>query len=254
MKLRATLVDDECPACKELNNLLEPFENVKIVGEAVNNIKAPESNSNLDPSVIFLDIAMSSLNGIDLAYLLREKSDSLSIIFTTVDEEYAFVFALTALDCLPKPIHPKRLEEALMKVRQIKSNLTGQKSNILPPKNEIIPPSPNPLEVVPVELRGKIILLNHDEIIYIYTDKDKVYIKTHKESYLTRFTLRELELRLDTTLFFRSHRCYLVNIKRMRELIPYFNGTYTIVVDDHERSEIPMSRTKSRILKEMLGL
>lgn len=110
------------------------------------------------------------------------------------------------------------------------------------------------VEVVPVEQNGKIVLLHQDEIFFIYTDKDKVLIKTQKDSYLTRFTLRELELRLNSTHFFRSHRCYIVNIQHMRELSPYFNGAYTIVVDDDERSEIPVSRTKSRILKEMLGL
>ncbi|HBW35076.1 LytTR family DNA-binding domain-containing protein [Desulfosporosinus sp. BICA1-9] len=221
MKLRAILVDDECSDSQELRNLLQPFENVQVVSKAANALEARELILNLDDST-----------------------------YNTAHEEYAF--ALNALEHLLKPIHPKRLEEALLKVRQLKGNLTGPKSNPPPIKRETIPPKP--LEVVPVELRGKIILLHQDEIIYVYTDKDKVYIKSLKESYLTRFTLRELELRLNSTLFFRSHRCYLVNIQRMRELIPYFNGTYTIVVDDLERSEIPMSRTKSRILKEMLGL
>lgn len=253
MKLRSLLVDDESPAREELRYLLQPFEDVQVVGEATNALEALELICNLDYSVIFLDIVMPGLNWIDLAQLLREKSNSPAIIFTTTNEEYAFAFAVNGLDYLLKPIHPKRLEEALIKVRLLKGTLTAPKSIPLPPaKREAI--TPKPLEVIPVEQRGKIILLHQDDIIFIYTDKDNVYIKTQKDSYLTRFTLRELELRLNTTLFFRSHRCYLVNIKRMRELIPYFNGTYTIVVDDHERSEIPVSRTKSRILKEMLGL
>lgn len=221
MKLRAILVDDECSDSQELRNLLQPFENVQVISKATNALEARELIVNLDDST-----------------------------YNTAHEEYTF--ALNTLEHLLKPIHSIRLEEALLKVRQLKSNLTGPKSTTPPVKRETIPPKP--LEVVPVELRGKIILLHQDEIIYVYTDKDKVYIKSLKESYLTRFTLRELELRLNSTLFFRSHRCYLVNIQRMRELIPYFNGTYTIVVDDLERSEIPMSRTKSRILKEMLGL
>jgi two-component system LytT family response regulator len=255
LKLRALLVDDEYPARKELRYLLQLFEDVQVVGEASNALEALKLICNLDYSVIFLDIVMPGLNGIDLAHLLRGKLDSPAIIFTTAHEEYALAFAVNALDYLLKPIHPKRLEEALMKVRQFKGSLTAPKSNPLPlVKSEVITPPPKPLEVVPVEQRGKILLLHQDEIIFIYTDKDKVYIKTQKDSYLTSFTLRELELRLNSTLFFRSHRCYLVNIQRMRELIPYFNGTYTIVVDDHERSEIPMSRAKSRILKEMLGL
>ena len=256
MKLRALLVDDESPARKELRYLLQPFDDVQVVGEAANALEAMELINNLDYSVIFLDIDMPGINGIDLAKQLREKKDPPAIIFTTAHEEYAFAaFALNALDYLLKPIHTKRLEEAIFKVRQLKVNLTTAKINPQPlTKNEAIAPPPKPLEVVPVEQRGKTILLRQDEIIFIYTDKDNVYVKTQKDSYLTRFTLRDLELRLNTSLFFRSHRCYLVNIQRMRELIPYFNGTYTVVVDDHERSEIPVSRTQSRKLKEILGL
>lgn len=254
MKLRALLVDDECSARKELRYLLQRFEDVQVVGEAANALEALELISNLDDLVIFLNIAMPDLNGIDLAHRLQEKLDSPTIIFITAHKEYAFAFAVNALDYLYKPIQPKLLEEALMKVRQIKAGITAPMSNPQPPKNEAITPPPKPLEVVPVEQGGKILLLHQDEIVFIYTDKDKVYIKTQKDSYLTHFTLRELELRLNSALFFRSHRCYLVNIQRMRELIPYVNGTYSIVVDDHERSEILVSRAKSRILKELLGL
>ncbi len=256
MKLRALLVDDESPARKELRYLLQPFDDIQVVGEAANALEAMELINNLDYSVIFLDIDMPGLNGIDVAKLLREKTDPPAIIFTTAHEEYAFAaFAVNALDYLLKPIHTKRLEEAIIKVRQLKLNLTSAKINPpAPTKSETAAAPLKPLEVVPVEQRGKTILLRQDEIIFIYTDKDNVYVKTQKDSYLTRFTLRDLELRLNTNLFFRSHRCYLVNIQRMRELIPYFNGTYTVVVDDHERSEIPVSRTQSRKLKEILGL
>lgn len=255
MKLRALLIDDERTAREELRYLLQPFEDVEVVGEATNALEALELICNQDYSVIFLGLIMPSLNWIDLAYLSRKKPNSPAIIFTTANAEYGFAFAVNALDYLLKPIHPKRLEEALTKVRQLNGILPVPKSNPLPPvRNEVIEPSPMRLEVVAVEQRGKIILLHQNDIIFIYTNKGNVYIKTQKDSYLTLFTLQELELRLSSTLFFRSHRCYIVNVSRMRELIPYFNGTYTIVVDDHEGSQIPMSRTKSRILKEMLGL
>lgn len=254
MKLRALLVDDESPARKELRYLLQPFEDIQVVGEAANALEALELIKSVDYSVIFLDIDMPGLNGIDLAGQLREKDDPPAIIFITAHEEYAFAaFSVNALDYLLKPIHPKRLEEAIAKVRQLKGAANPAKKAAAPAKGDQ-PTLPKPLEVIPVEQRGKTILLRQDEIIYIYTDKDNVYVKTQKDSYLTRFTLRDLELRLNSNLFFRSHRCYLVNIQRMRELIPYFNGTYTVVVDDHERSEIPVSRTQSRKLKEILGL
>lgn len=255
MKLRVLLIDDERTAREELRYLLQPFEDVEIVDEATNALEALELICNHDYSVIFLGLIMPSLNGIDLAYLSQKKPNSPPIIFTTANAEYGFAFAVNALDFLHKPIQLKRLEEALTKVRQLNGIPAELKSNPLPPvNNEVIEYSPMRLEVIPVEQRGKIILLHQNDIIFIYTNKDNVYIKTQKDSYLTHFTLRELELRLSSTVFFRSHRCYLVNVSRIQEIVPYFNGTYTIVVDDPEGSQIPMSRTKSRIFKNMLGL
>lgn len=256
MVLRALLVDDEYSARKELRFLLQPFDDIKVVGESANALEALELINNLDYSIIFLDIDIPGLNGIDLAMQLQEKDNPPSVIFTTAHEEYACAaFRVNALDYLLKPIDSKRLEQAIIKVRKFRGIPAQAKTNLkTTAKSKITDITAKPLEVVPVEVRGKTILLRHDEIVYIYTDKDNVYVKTHKESYLTRFTLRDLELRFNSNNFFRSHRCYLVNMQRMRELIPYFNGTYAVVVDDHERSEIPVSRTQSRKLKGILGL
>jgi len=266
LKLRALLVDDESPARKELRYLLQDYTELQVIGEAANAIEALELINNLEYSVVFLDIDMPGLKGIDLARQLKEKENSPAIIFITAHEEFAVdAFCVNALDYLLKPINPKRLDQAIKKlfiqhgtantsVSSPPSDPDEPSTNNHPPKHLQENSATRPLEVIPVEQRGKTILLRPEEIIYIYTDKDNVFAKTQKESYLTRFTLRELEARLNPNMFFRTHRCYLVNIKRMRELIPYFNGTYSIVVDDHERSEVPVSRTQSRKLKEILGL
>lgn len=294
MTHRALLVDDESPARKELRFLLQDYTDLQIIGEATNALEALELVNNLDYSVVFLDIDMPGVKGIDLARQIKERENAPAVIFITAHEEYAVdAFNVNALDYLLKPINPKRLEQALQKVfeRSFTDPAGGSSNGLsntfnstntlnaaygangaaaanapapaqnIPTPQQIIPASTEPLgtvtrplEVVPAEHRGKTILLRPEEIIYIFTDKDNVFVKTHKESYLTRFTLKELEARLNPSLFFRSHRCYLVNIQRMRELIPYFNGTYSVVVDDHERSEVPVSRTQSRKLKEILGI
>lgn len=260
MKLRALIVDDESPARKELRYLLKPFAEIQVVGEADNALEALELIDNLEYSIVFLDIDMPGLQGIELARQLQERGNSPAIIFITAHEEFAVeAFSVNAIDYLLKPINPKRLEQSLQKVMAYHTALVQQDNSPLELITNALPmatPNPvvRPLEVVPVEHRGKTILLRPEEIIYFYTDKDNVFVKIQKESYLARFTLRELESRLNSNLFFRTHRCYLVNIQRMRELIPYFNGTYTVVVDDQEKSEIPVSRTQARKLKEILGL
>lgn len=271
MKIKALLVDDESPARKELRYLLKSVEDVQIVGEAENALEAMELIDNVDYSVIFLDINMPGLNGIELARKLSNSPDPPAVIFTTAHEEFAFdAFSVHAYDYLLKPIHPKRLDEALNTVRKrlkpvSQSPQTAQaptspvSSPIAVPENKTEPEKEDvnelrPLEVIAAEYNGKTILIRPEEIVYISTDKDNVYVKTEGEFLLTRYTLRELESRLDSRTFFRTHRCYLVNIKKMRELIPYFNGTYTVVVQDKEKSEVPVSRTQARKLKEILGI
>ncbi len=252
MKLRALLVDDESPARKELRFLLQSFDDVQIVGEAENALEAMELIENVRYSVIFLDINMPGMNGIELARNLSQKPDPPAVIFTTAHEEYAFdAFNVHAYDYLLKPIHPKRMEEALQTVRERKKMSCPSQPRTTPAKKE---PDCQLLEVIPAEQNGQTILIRPEEIIYISTDKDNVYIKTERESYLTRHTLRELESRLDAKTFFRTHRCYLVNIHKMRAIIPYFNGAYTVVVQDNEKSEVPVSRTQAKKLKKILGL
>jgi len=252
MKMRALIIDDESPARKELRFLLQAFDDVQVVGEAENALEAMELIENVPYTVIFLDINMPGINGIELAKKLASKENAPAVIFTTAYEEYAFeAFNVHAYDYLLKPINPKRLEEAIQTVRERKKiNYPAQPKAA--PQDEYS--DLRPLEVIPAEQNGKTILIRPEEIVFISTDKDNVFVKTETHSYLTRFTLKELEARLDPKTFFRTHRCYLVNLRKMRELIPYFNGTYTVVVQDKEKTEVPVSRTQARKLKDLLGI
>ncbi len=254
MKMRALIVDDEYPARKELRYLLQPYDFVKVVGEATNTIEAMELIDKIDYSVLFLDIDMPGLSGIELAEQLKEKPNPPAIIFITAHENFALAaFAANAADYLLKPINPKRLEEALNKVHKRMEAQVEAVPASAPSSQPEVKPSLG-ADMIPVEHRGKTILLHEEDIIYAYTDNDYVYVKTNGEKFLTRFTLKEMESRLNPNIFFRSHRCYLVNIRKTKELVPFFNGTYTLIVDDQEKSEVPVSRTQSKKLRELLGI
>jgi two-component system LytT family response regulator/two-component system response regulator LytT len=105
-----------------------------------------------------------------------------------------------------------------------------------------------------VEYKGKTLLLEQENIIFTYASDDYAFVKTFDTRYITRFTLKELESRLDPNIFHRCHRSYIVNIKRAREVIPEYNGTLTLVVDDAERSEVPVSRSQAKKIRQILGL
>ncbi|MGQ9826132.1 MAG: LytTR family DNA-binding domain-containing protein, partial [Desulfotomaculales bacterium] len=106
---------------------------------------------------------------------------------------------------------------------------------------------------VPAERQGKTVLVAESDIFYAFTEQDYVYLKTFAEKLLTRFTLKELESRLSPGMFFRTHRCYLVNLQKVKEIVPFFNGTYNLVMEDREGSEVPVSRAQAKRLRKILG-
>jgi two-component system LytT family response regulator len=96
------------------------------------------------------------------------------------------------------------------------------------------------------------VLVDVDKIYYAFMKREMVYIKTFEDEMLTRFTLKELEAKLGGN-FFRSHRSYIVNIQKVKEILPFFNGTSILVMEDKEKSEIPVSRNQSKKLRKLLG-
>jgi two-component system LytT family response regulator len=113
-------------------------------------------------------------------------------------------------------------------------------------------PDPISINRIIAEAGGRMVLVDVDKIFFAFVKRDMVYIKTFDEEMLTRFTLKELEAKLGSN-FFRSHRSYIVNIQKVREIHPFFNGTSILVMEDRERSEIPVSRNQSKKLRRLLG-
>ncbi|OIQ60031.1 sensory transduction protein LytR [Moorella thermoacetica] len=253
MTLKALIVDDEYPARQELRFMLQEFKDIEIVGEATNAREALNLISALDYTILFLDINMPGMNGLELSRAIQERPGPPFIIFVTAYEEYALqAFEVNAVDYLLKPFDEKRLRQAINKVRRLVEQLQQPAA----PAGEATPAAGVKVRLnrLPVEKEGKTILLDQDDLIYACTQGDNVYLKTSTGQYLTRFTLKELESRLDPRIFFRCHRCYIVNLNRVRELVPFFNGTYTLIMADKQQSEVPVSRNQARKLKRLLGI
>ena len=246
-KLKVLIVDDEYPARKELRYYLDAYDNLQIVGEATNAHEAMELVNALDYKILFLDINMPGSSGLELSSNLQQKANSPYIIFVTAHEEFALeAFKVNAIDYILKPIDPNRLDNALQKVFKLVES--GSQAKETRTENKA------PLGLIPVESQGKTILLEEKDIVFVYASNDYTYIKTQSQKYLTRFTLKELEQRLNSSLFHRCHRSYLINIKKAREVIPLYNGTLTLIVDDSQKSEVPVSRSQSKKIRVLLGL
>ncbi len=263
MKLKALIVDDEYPARQELRYALESFKNIEIVGEAANAQEALALIKALDYQVLFLDISMPGMTGLELGAAIQELPKRPYIIFVTAYDEYAIsAFDVNAVDYILKPFEQERLKKAINKVVTITRDTTpisvtpadgvngqAEHGNGAAPEEKI----PIKIDRIPAEIQGKTMLVSESDIFYAFTEQDNVYIKTFTDKLLTRFTLKELESRLDSRVFFRTHRCYLANLHKVKEIVPFFNGTYNLIVEDKERSEVPVSRAQAKKLRKILG-
>lgn len=259
VKLKALIVDDEYPARKELRFLLNHHENVEVIGEATNAQEALALVKALDYSILFLDIQMPGMNGLELGQIIREMENHPYVIFVSAYDEYAVkAFEVDAIDYLLKPIDEKRLAHAIKKIEKAIQQKTPINAQVDATEPEGVLPSPQPTQIkidrIPAEKQGKTVLVNESDIIYAFTEQDYVYIKTFTDKLFTRFTLKELESRLSPALFFRTHRCYIVNLHKVKEIVPFFNGTYTLVVEDNQKSEVPVSRAQAKKLRKILGM
>ena len=264
MVQKVLIVDDEYPARQELRYLLEQFNNIEIVGEAAGASEALKLIQALEYDILFLDINLPGKSGLELASNLQTLSQKPHVIFTTAYENHALeAFEVNADDYILKPICKARLKQAIDKVAVSKSKENGVCNT-----DEEIAGAPACLDKassvsaesgdlmagrIIAEYKGKMVLADIDEICFAYIEGDVVFVKTFGEKMLTRFTLKELEARLNKSNFFRTHRSYIVNIRKVKEILPFFNGTYLLVMDDKEKSEVPVSRNQARKLRKLLG-
>ena len=259
MKAKTLVVDDEKMARRELNYFLEKDNRFRVEAEAENGKEAVSLLEKNDYHLIFLDIKMPGFSGLDIARLLKEFKNPPEIVFTTAYDDYAVkAFELAAIDYLLKPISEERFQETLDRVwkeltEKVKKNNTENKLDNFFDSFQFNNEKTNDLCKIPVEENERYRLLDYSEIYYFSTAENKVKVHTKKDFYLTSLNLKELEKRLPAD-FFRIHRSYIVNLNKIREIIPWFKGKYQIVLDDIVGHEIPVSRTKVDKLNKLLNL
>lgn len=253
MVYRVFLADDEPLICNELRYILEQEEDIQVVGECHMGSKVIENIRNLKPHVLFLDINMPGCTGIEIARNLLNDKKPPYIVFVTAYEEYAIeAFRVNAVGYVLKPFMADEIKDVMKQVRL----RAGQRSEYIQRLNraldEIKPPG---FRRIAGEKDGRLCLLDPEDINAIIARDKTTYIATDQGEYLANQPLLNLERKLETTgHFFRSHRNYLVNLKKIKEVLPWFNGTYILVVRGKESMEIPVSRYRVKELKELIGL
>ncbi|EHR50802.1 response regulator of the LytR/AlgR family [Saccharomonospora marina XMU15] len=252
MRARCLIVDDEAPAREELRYLLGTFDHVQVVGEATNAEEALVLLRSLAYDLVLLDIKMPGGTGLEVAEAVRDAPNAPKVIFTTAYPDYAVdAFDVDAVDYLVKPFDAQRLGRALDRAL----TATPEETETAPParSEQARNSQPDPLGRIPVQQGGRTVLIDESAILYASAARGYSYLQLAGERVLVSLSLNELERRLGKH-FFRTHRAYLVNLNHVRELRPDFNGALVLVMDDHRRSRVEVSRRHARELRRLLGL
>jgi two-component system LytT family response regulator/two-component system response regulator LytT len=258
MDLRAVLVDDEQLARDELCYQLERLGDVQVVAQAGNGFEALTAADRVDPDLVFLDIQMPGLSGFEVARRLLERANETpAVVFVTAFDQHAIeAFEVNAVDYLLKPVEAGRLEQALARVRR---RLSFERPGPLNDQLERIVKMMTNRQIrrdqVAVKVGERFLLVQADEIIYASLADESINIVTAQVSGTSNYrTLDELQTRLDPDVFWRVHRSHLVNINKIKEIVPWFSRNYILRMKDAKSTEIPVSRTQTRRLREYLKL
>ncbi len=256
--LRALLVDDEPLARARLQRMLGARGDVQVVGEAGSVAEAAPLVDQLAPDIVFLDVQMPGEDGFALLSRIRHRP---AVVFVTAFDHYAVrAFEANAVDYLMKPFRPERLAAAVERARivlarpdelarQLQQLLASVSSGAGAARGD----RPETLERLTVRLGQKQLILKTDDVLWFGAEDKLVFAATATDRHYVNFTLDELEKRLEPARFVRVHRSAIANLDHAAVLRPGFAGTWRLQLDDAARTEVPVSRSRARQLKERLG-
>ncbi|PYX91356.1 MAG: DNA-binding response regulator [Acidobacteria bacterium] len=260
MALSTLIVDDEQLARDELAYLLKSVGDVEVIGQGKNGVEAVNLIKEHTPDLVFLDVQMPGLDGFGVIKRLIDKKVALpQIVFATAFDQYAVkAFEVNAVDYLLKPFDKKRVAMAVQKARKnLQSDPPLNPSSTLDSLVKMLEAQIPQNQVSKIMLRsaGRMILVDQKDICFAAIEDGVITVVTaNVEGHSNCRTLEELLESLDGNLFWRAHRSYLVNVNRIREVVPWFKSSYQVKMDDKKQTEIPVSRAQTKRLRELFKL
>jgi two-component system LytT family response regulator/two-component system response regulator LytT len=256
MPLSAVIVDDEQLARDELTYLLRDLE-IDILAQGKNGIEAVNLVKEFSPDLLFLDVQMPGLDGFGvIKKLLDRKLPMPQIVFATAFDQYAVkAFEVNAVDYLLKPFDRKRVSQAVDKARRKLESAAPQGDQIGTIVKLLEQQQRPPAAKILLKAAGRLFLVDQKDICYASIEDGVItVVATGMEGQSNCRTLEELLDSLDQNTFWRAHRSYLVNINRIKEVVPWFKSSYQIRMEDKKQTEIPVSRAQTKRLRELFGL
>ncbi len=249
------IVDDEPLARRNLRALLRADAEIELVRECGSGSDAVTGIRTLQPDLVFLDVQMPEMNGFEVLDKLSGQPLPV-IIFVTAYDQYALkAFEVSALDYLLKPFDDARFDKALRQAKkQIEQQDAGELGlkllSLLDGRN--VPAAAQARYITRLMIRntGRVIFMNVDEIDWIEAYDNYIRLHAGNKAHLLRRTMNELESVLNPAQFARIHRSSIVNLDRVLEMHPHFNGDYMVVLKDG--TELRLSRGRKERLEELL--
>ena len=257
MAISTIIVDDEQLSREELTYLLKSVGDVEVVAQGSNGVEAIHLIREHNPELVFLDVQMPGLDGFGVIKKLVDKKHPLpQIVFATAFDQYAVrAFEVNAVDYLLKPFDKKRVVQSVEKAKQ--------KLSAAPPSSERLESLINLLEQqqkpqqqkILLRSAGRLILIDQKDICFATIDEGVITVaSSNMEGHSNCRTLEELLESLDPNVFWRAHRSHVVNINRIKEVLPWFKSSYQLRMDDRKQTELPVSRAQTKRLRELFKL
>ena len=251
-RIPVLIVDDEPLARERLRMLLKAEDWLDVVGECPDGASAVAAIQKLQPALVFLDVQMPGATGFEVIDAIG--ADRMPfVIFVTAYDHYALrAFDVHALDYLLKPFDRERFQQALVRARQqLERRSQGDLARRLLQLVEDLRPAHQRPERFVIKAAGRVFFVRADEIDWIEAAGNYVKLHVGAQAHLFRETMNALESQLDPDTFFRVHRSHIVNIERVRELQPWFNGEYVVFLRDGTR--LTLSRGYREKLQDRMG-
>jgi len=244
---KVIIIDDESLARSIVKEYLQKYPELQLAEECADGFEGLKAIQQHEPDLVFLDVQMPKINGFEMLELVDNPP---SVIFTTAFDEYAIkAFEANAVDYLLKPFSQERFDKAISKWRDQKNDATEKATQgILESASQ----SPSQRHRIVVRNGSKIKIISVHDVFYLEAADDYVKIHTQEGYYLKNKTMNHFEQTLDTNLFVRSHRSYIVNVQQITRIDPYEKDGHVAVL--RSGAKVPVSRNGYGKLKEVLGL
>lgn len=240
-RIKALIIDDERYSREELLHLLEVYDSIQVVGAEESATAGLAQIVGMEPDVIFLDIEMPKMSGMELAKVIQKLKKPPLVVFATAYPNFAAeAFRYQAIDYLLKPFDEEQLAGTVQRIERALQMTPAE-------------PEATPKGKLAVEGEKEIVYLSPSEMVYISREENSTHIYTENQMYEIKLPLKELEQRLKDHAFVRIHKSFLVNLDYIQKLIPWFNGAYHLELMGRKET-LPVSRNYVKTLRDRLEL